>query len=359
MKKFTVLAVLALMVAVAMPVVATDLSWKGEFTYGSITDFTNAESAYGNAYYTLVGHIDDFNTINARIAAAFTNVAVVSVLDSSGTAQTVNAFNAYLNKFYLDTDIGKALKLPIGLVTSMGWLDPTFTNYDPSGYGNEGVAGFDPGTRDSAKILVTIAPVNVMLAFSPNSNALPLSTVNPLVLLDVYGAFGPISASAGWYATALGATNGLGKLGLAVAFSQAFGDLTPTVDLEGYYDLTAPAAKALGYGAGVKVAYTTMVSAAVAIDGWDAPGLDALSANVGFVPVKTFGADVGFKMNLATGASDFGLDISAWTLFGVSKLRVGYLYSSTTGADGYGSLNAPTAAGLKNGGLYFTMDVDF
>jgi hypothetical protein len=120
------------------------------------------------------------------------------------------------------------------------------------------------------------------------------------------------------------------------------------------YDLSAPTSKVIQYAAAASFAYKSMVTVMAAIDGWDKPGLDALTAQASFVPMAGLGIDAAAKFDLSGAAKpSYGVDLSAWYLFGKSKARLGYLITNNA----YGALNAP--ASLPDGGLYFSWDLTF
>jgi hypothetical protein len=352
MKKFTVLAVLALMVAVVMPVMATDFTWSGELTYGSMNDFTNVIDAYGNAKISVAGKVDANNTINATISSNYSGAPVTVLTDLAGGTGTLNAFTAYISTFDMVTDIGKVFGLSgVTIVATYGWADPTATSYSVSAFGNESLIGYDPGTRDVAQLVFGFgAPASVQLAVAQIAHSTKAIKFDPHVLADIYGAFGPVSYSVAYS----GKTDFKGTAGASVKFGQAFGDITPAVAASVSYNLAAPASKALQYGVGASFAYTTMVTVGVGLDGWDKPGLDALSVNASFVPMASLGIDVGAEFDLSGAATPkYGVDLSAWYLFGKSKARLGYLITNAA----YGALNTP--ANLNDGGLYFSWDLSF
>jgi hypothetical protein len=358
MKKFTVLAVLALMVAVALPVVAADFAFTGEITYGAINDFTNENNGYGNALLTASGKVDANTTVNFGISSNYTGAPLLIETTAGGTS--VAAFTAAISTMDMVTDIGKALGLNgINIVSTIGWVDTAATSYSVSAYGNEGLltGGVYDGlpTRDNVQFVVGMgAPISLQVSFAPFTNLAKAIAFEPSVLVDAYGVVGPLSYSVA-YATAHAKVS-MGVIGGAATFAMAFGDITPSINAEAVYDLSAPAKNALAWGAGLKVAYKTLATVDAAINGADAAS--ALTAHVGFVPMASLGFDVGANFDLTT-AAQMGIDASAWTLIGKSKVRVGYLYSKSSGADAYGNLNGPTATGMAKGGLYFNWDVTF
>jgi len=355
MKRITLLAVLALMVALALPVMATDFTWSGELTYGASTDFTKSADAYGNAFLGLTGKADANNTFYATLNTAYSGSALTVLTDLAGGTGTLNSFSAYFSAFYLTSDIGKILGLNgITAVATYGWIDTACTSYSVSGYGYESLIAYDPqGTRDNAQIVVGFgAPASIQVSVSPLVSNVGSLTFNPQILFDVYGGFGPINYSVSYSTNKT--TNFMGTVGASVKWGQAMGDLTPAVNLEVTDNLTG---NAMSLGVGASFAYTTMFSAGIgtAITLAPAFGMGNLGINTSFVPMANFGVDVDASMNLATGAANFinAIDASAWYMLGKSKARLGYLYST-----GSGAYNAPVTL-APNGGIYFSWDLTF
>lgn len=356
MKRSIVVSVVVLMTAIALPVMATDWSWSGELTYGMILNATSIADAYGNANLSVAAKADENNVFHATLASAYGGVPVSVLTDLLGGTSTLNAFTAYFSAIYFASNLGAILGLKdFDLNATYGWVDTAATSYSLSGYGYESIMAYDPqGVRDNAQIVAGYhGLVNLQVSFSPMvSNVVPQPFV-PQFLLDAYGGAGPVNYSVAY--TTNKRADGLGLVGASVKWGQAFGNLTPAVNAEVSYDLSAPATKQLEYGFGASFAVTPMVSVAAGLNGWTDAGLGSLGVNASIVPVPGLGIDLAASLNLATGAASVlnGIDGSVWCLLGKSKARVGYLYTTV----GAGSLNAP--ATLTNGGVYASWDLTF
>lgn len=229
---------------------------------------------------------------------------------------------------------------------NFGYVDAATPYYNLSTYDYESVGDFDPGSRYNLALTTAVMKmVNVLIAVDPAS----LWTGTPLAIASVNGTFGPVSAALNY------STNekpGAGLLGTDVRFQQAFGDLTVGVDVSGKYDLTD--ANGWGYGAALKVAYTSLVNVAAGLAG-SSSGLGNLGVNVNLVPTANMGVDANLSLNLAQSATTLinGGDFSAWAKLDKSTVRLGYLYS-TIGAGNVYAVAEPT-----DGGLYLNYDLSF
>ncbi len=357
MKRITLLAVVALMVAFVVPVMATDFTWSGELTYGSITDGTNVADAYANAYVNVKAAADANNTFYASILGAYAGTGLPDVVDLSGTVTVLSAFSAYFNTAYLVSDIGKILGLNgVTAVLTAGWLEPAGTSYSLTTWGYESIIAYDPWgvSHDTAELVVGFgAPLSLQVVLSPISSVQQLQAINPQAIVDAYGTMGPISYSVAY--TTNKRTDDMGLVGAAVKYTQAFGDITPAVNAEVSYDLHASAAT-IGYAA--SVAYTSVVT--VAFGGVaTTTGLGNFSAQVNLVPMSNLGIDVYASMNLASGATNLinSIDGSVWYKLGATKIRAGYLYE--TGSFALGGPSGAPANLLPNGGVYALVDLTF
>jgi hypothetical protein len=357
MKRITLLAVLALMVAVALPVMATDFTWSGELTYGAITDFTNVVDAYSNANIAVKAAADANNTFNATLNAAYAGGATApAVAIIGGGSTTLKAFGAYFSVIDFASDIGKALNLPFGLVGTIGWFEPAGTSYSVTGYAYESLIAYDPtgASHDAFQLIATFGPVNVQVAFEPIASSEAKVALAPqITVFDVYGVFGPFKAAVAY--TSNLRKDYMGKAGASITWTQAIGDLTPGVNAEFSYNLASGVTNPWTAGIGVNVAYTTFLTLGLSTTATGA-GLGNFGINLGLVPVTGIGIDVASSLNLATGAANLlnGVDVSATYKIGASKIRVGYLYETAAGFN----YNAP-ADFPPNGGAYASWDLTF
>jgi len=356
MKRITLLAVLALMVALAVPVMATDFTWSGELTYGAITDGANVVDAYGNAFIAVKAAADANNTFNATLSSAYSGTGQSVAVDLAGGATVLKAFGTYASVIDFASDLGKIMNLPFGLVATLGWFEPAGTSYSVTGYGYESLIAFDPtgASHDAFQLIATFDTVNVQLAMEPVSSTLAKVQFAPqITVFDVYGVFGPIKASVAY--TSNGKTDYMGKAGASVTWTQAMGDLTPAVNAEFAYDLASGAKNPWTIGVGVNAAYTTLITVGLSTS-INGAGLGNFGINLGLVPMTGIGIDVASSLNMASNAANIlnGIDVSGTYKFGASKVRVGYLYETVKGFN----YNAP-ADFPPNGGLYASWDLTF
>jgi hypothetical protein len=327
-----------------MPVVASESTWSGELTYGFITDFTTVLPAYGNAFLSVTFKADDNNSVTAELDTAYAGAGLDVLTDLAGTTSTLNAFTAYIGDFSGVTDLAGVLGLKdMGLMATLtyGWTDVTVENYAVSGYGEENVAGFDPGTTDTFAIdLGYMDMATLRVDLTPTT----LLDPTPDVLVNVFGTIAGVKYSVGYWT----ADNPKGEFGADLAYSLAMGDIALDVDAEVAYDMNAAV---FSYGAGVAVGYGSLVSLGAGFQG--APDFGLTGVNATLTPMEGIGLDVGMLLDFSATDMFRGLDISATKAFGAGTLRVGYLITSVDD----GALNAPDT--LPNGGMYVTYDITF
>jgi hypothetical protein len=360
MKRITLLVVLVL--AIALPAVASDFTWSGELEYGAISDFTNAADGYGYARINMKAAVDANNSINARFETLYkgTEQAVITEV-TTPTSTTISAFVAYFSRFYMTNDLGKILGLGgVSLVDVVGWTDTTGSGGDLTKYGYEGIIAWDPGTRDTIQLTAGFgAPFSLLVCVSPITSKVSGGTLyawKPQLLVNATGSFGPIAYVLGYSSFAggggAGTTDYMGALGGALTFSQAMGDVTPAVNVEAMYDLGA---KAFSMGAGVTVAYKTMATLGfgTAINLSPAPfkfGLTSIELQTnpfGPVYVDGFVALENWALN--------AIDVSVAYKAGVT-VRLGYYYQPTTATTKGEEVYAP-AQSLS--GVYIDFDLPF
>jgi len=344
MRRITLLTVLAVVLTaiIAIPAVAaTTFAWSGEITSVFQTDFTTAAEAVTVANVTLGVTINDNLSFTGLIIATANAAA-----GSTGGALT-NANGAYDATFQLGKILGMDPKV-LGEAITIGNFAPGGTAYGVTGYANEEVwgAAMTAGKVSIASVTTISNMVNLYLAVDPASFIGTGAT--PAYLADVYGTFGPISASVGYGSNK--------QQSLDVSFSQALGDLSIGAAVGETYD-TAASHYNIGFGA--KAAYKTLVTFGAATSYGNmsgTAGLGTLDVNINVAPAANFGADVWTIVDLANGGftkTAGYVDFSVWTKLDASTLRLGYVYTAqTTGAVGYYVAQTP-------GGLYFLYDLTF
>jgi len=331
MKRITLLALLAVgLMVVAIPAMAAStFAWSGEITSAFQTDFTTSSEAVSTANVTLGVTINDNLSFTGLIIAT-TNAAA----GSTGGSLT-NANGAYDATMQL----GKILNLGIGEAVTIGNFAPGATTYAVSVIANEGVFGAAMTAGNvSIQSVTTVSGINVQLAFDPGS----FFGGTAAYLADVYGAFGPVQVSLGYGSNQ--------TQGLDVQFAQSMGDLGFAVDVQEGYSMATGGGLKIGFGA--KVTYTTLLTFGIGTNyaaSGATTGLGNLGINVNLAPSATMGVDL--YANMSGTFTIAYVDASFWTKVDASTLRLGYVYTSSTG--GY------NVARLLNGGLYFTWDVTF
>jgi hypothetical protein len=150
MKKLWILLVV-LAVFGAAPLFA-DVTLSGEFMGFGSTDFNTMSGAFPKLELNLVAEIDDFNTLKLE-------------LDSEGGGFPAVA----VDDIRLVTDWGKALGLPVGISTTVGYFDTYFTGwfyYDASGWAwyydwPDGVIEKGPDANGAMEVDITAGPVMI------------------------------------------------------------------------------------------------------------------------------------------------------------------------------------------------------
>jgi hypothetical protein len=344
MKKSAVLLAALVMLAVTMPVVASESTWSGELTYGFITDFTDVAPGYGNAFLSVTFKADDNNSVTAELDTAYIG-ATETELTIPTTLTVLNEFTAYFGSFYGVSDLAGMLGLKdMGLVAELtyGWVEVDAESYSVSGYGKENVAALGPGATNDTFALD--AGYGDMAVLRLSTNPRTFGSATPDFLANLYGTIMGVKYSVEYYT----AQKPKGQIGGDLAYSLAMGDITADFDAEVAYDTDT---STLSYGAGVAVGYGSLVSLGAGFAG--TPDFGPLGINATLTPMEGIGLDVGMLLDFSATDMFQGLDISATKAFGAGTLRVGYLITSV----GAGDLNAP--ATLPNGGLYITYDIVF
>ena len=145
MKKLLVLSVL--LGLMALPMFASDFSWGGDATFGFIGDFGDAEAETDDTTFDVMATIDEYSSLTINT-------------DDLDTALSW----AGISKILVATDIGAWLDLPVGLVVSWGYDDPSSNNFQVlSGYENEDFFDFGPAEYWGLAILISYNIIEVEL----------------------------------------------------------------------------------------------------------------------------------------------------------------------------------------------------
>jgi len=324
MKKLVVLIMVLALMAIALPVMASDVSFSGELTSAFMSDFSakTTTPTASNASISLAAKVDKNNTVNAEF----------------GTDATLTpAFN----NFYLVSDLGGAFNLSgFDPVLTVGYGDPaTATTLGVSGYGNENVVVSDPGANSIGTEIALATAIgktaNVFIALDPTLLTTPKSTS---FVASADGTFGPIMAAI-YYGVSAGDV-AKGSIGGGVKYATTMSGIDLSADGQVAYDLAGSGSTAVSYGGGVS-AGVKMVSGGIGYNGGGSKSAQTVTANVALTPSDMFGLDLGAGLNFASGATAFDtLDVSGYVMVGKAKIRVGYLHEAAGWV--VGSQNAPS-----------------
>ena len=371
MKKLLVVFVALLVVALAVPVMAADRSatWGGEFTFGGITGFSEEKvsSKFGNIYFDGTIPVDDYNDVVFELAGKFNGGAIAS---SGGTTSW------QVGAAYLLTDIGGFVGLPVGLTAKGGWFGFDSRKFEVSGHGWE--RKYRPGIGKAPMFLFNIDAGMVIFDVGfdfDNGGDAATPKQDYVVMASVPDVAGLVSIEAGYFikedADFKGQFTANAKAeGIADMVDAAFGFGYDTTDNAGTSkgpdgilltldDVWLPA---WWWGLGVK-ANVSMLGIGVSVNGEEEMTIDKLGVDVNAAVTDEFGVDIGLGLNLDKDALETfgGFSFSAYYKPGVSKWRVGYVYTK----DGVYDYQAPillqdaSLAPDEKGGLFISCDIDF
>jgi len=381
MKKALVV-LLALSFVAAAAFADTTLAYKGEITYGIITNGTQSNTTDGwpNGYVNFTLNADANNS--AVVGLSWWNTiptfgsAVYGALYPTGKeGADLGMPVADLELAYIKSDIGGALSLgdTVDPVLYAGWGVFDLPGYAVTQYGSERIAaiGIDAGNADGifgaeagsgyglAAVDVNVMQmVHIVAAAAGNVYA----SGGGQALIGAYGAVGPVSFEAGWAMR----NTASGFIPLGAQFATSFGDIGVTAMANLTYNMNSGVTTALLWSAGAKVVFMANYTVDAAIISY-IPSATAtanalkltgdLMAN--FTP--SLGVVVSPYLNFDSAAKDMfdTLELFVWTTFGATKLRVGYLYMAGDVTDlNAGNDYAPGKNGLK-GGFWFSVDYNF
>jgi hypothetical protein len=335
----------------------------GEFTFGTITNFTAEESngGFANMYVDISLWPDDYNSLLIEIAGD-------NLMDSQGFFNMKNVYWEWA------TDVGKALDLPVTLKNTAGKTSLYTRKYEVSGLAYERPVrpAMDPIPWKFAvgtdKFIATLG-----VGFGAGFTLLPAAAeaTRDLGVLVEIPSIGPASAELFYLApnnadfTGIVGFNAkaLGLLNEMVDFAGGFSyNLLDTIDrtsagpdglLGTADDVIAPQ---WAYGIGAKVKYNK-ISGAVSINGNDTNALNQLGIDAAFAATDVFGLDAALGLCMADGADTFqGAEVSVYAKVGVSKWSVGYQIKDNPVGPGFNYVNAVANA---KGGLFVAVDTNF
>jgi len=372
------LGIVAVALLVALPAMAsTTLGVAGEVTYGITGNGAGTTDAFGNAYINFTMSVDPNNTAVLELFA--NKLPTISSASGGYGAELIAVPLAYLK-----SDVGAILGMDpktIDPVLYAGFGNATTPGYGVTDYGIEDIAALGIGGEASGMNAAEGTPypyvalntsvmgmANILLGVS--STALTqFPGVAQQAVIGAYTTIGPVSVEASYALDAANPGWGKGDIGAGALVNYKMGDLALNGTVQIVDKLALTTANFL-WSAGVSASYQGNYGGGFSIVNFfptDAGGATAIptggalkaTVNADATFAKNLGVNIGAMLNFDPNATPFdSLDASAWTTFGATKLRVGYLYITSTSYALAAALNAPSANGGK-GGAYFTLDLPF
>jgi hypothetical protein len=300
MKKLWILLVAIAMLGAA-PLFA-DVTLSGEFMGAGWWNFSDpGGTAFPKVELNGMAEIDDFNTLKFEF-------------DSEGADWT--AHNIAVDDIRLVTDWGKALMLPVGIKTTVGYFDTYFTGwnyYDASGWTHyypwdNKLVEQGPNVAGAMQVDIAAGPVNVHWYNDGAGN-------NFMVGADA--AFGGLSA---WLA--YGSTFGaFGDGDLAIELAYAIMDMANV----GAFFRYGLGDSAFTYGVNLGAGFG-MFHVAAGLEGDDVDALDNIVAEVTVAPADPAKIWVAAFMDLGGAEAFAGLDIGGSYKVGAADFALGYFY---------------------------------
>jgi hypothetical protein len=295
---------------------------------------------------------DDFNSVYIELDGESTD-------NIGGTGDLTKAIEAPFDRAWFSTDLGKALKLPVGVVTTIGFNE--WKNKD----GNKVTKGewediIGKGFKKwGVQFEVMPAPIVTL------RSTFVLDADEKAIMVGAYGAQGPVSYEAAYY------TNGqdpdLGFIEGGVKFVQDVAEgINLAVAVNGAYDMFdgakdvkdplsgavliagAPYVPFWQAGVGVSVMYQKMASLGIGWRGeswkWDDDVFDKLDTELGSMQVDLWAMPIADQplelyavLGLGLGDSDIydsmfdSFEVSVKYTVGKAYFYVGYLYNAEEG----------------------------
>lgn len=313
--------VLAVLLALAMPAVASEVTIAGWARYGFIYPVNAADvvkhAVYARLYATY--KVDDFNTFTLQY---FNNDPVI-VNAIGATATTTIADNVYIYYAYLTTNLAKFLKLDasglgLSLVTGKLWQGD-------AGYGNVTQSSWEDTsvTAAGAPSWGVAANISYKTFFTVELADIPVTANDYYV--GVYtaqsGDFGAINAELSYDGNAA-ATIADGVFAFGANWSKAFGDITPKVGVGMNYNLGT---NALAWNAGFRVTHKTLGLVSVAAKGVTGTMFNLLIADFAVNAIKNMAILGTVKLDFTAGADVFNtLDAAVRFDVGAADFYLGY-----------------------------------
>jgi len=313
--------VLAVLLAIAMPAVASEVTIAGWARYGCIIPVNAADvtkhAVYARMYATY--KVDDFNTFTLQ----FFNNDPVIVASIGATATSTIADNVYIYYAYDTINLAKWLKLDasgLGLTLIAGKLWQ-----GDAGYGNVTQSGWEDTsvTAAGAPSWGLAANISYKTLFTLELADIPVTKNDYYVGLYTAqtGDWGALNAEVSYDGNAA-ATLADGVVALGANYSKAFGDITPKVGAGFNYNLGAAT---YAWNAGIRVTHKTLGLVSVAAYGKTGATFNLLIADFAINAIKNMGILGTVKLNFATGEDLFNtLDAAVRLDVGAADIYLGY-----------------------------------
>jgi hypothetical protein len=350
MKKVILLIMSALLVvAFAVPAMA-DVSFSGRILDSFITGFAPKEGkATFNYYYLyldMVAEVDEYNTVTMEFWGS----------PGMGTAINWPYGGWDLTAANLETDVGAALGLPVGLTTTIGNFWACGRKFEATWHAIERWGGWGGNGMDrqcnqinGVQAKVDFGVGNVAVGTSIGENFGPNVGETAPVMYAIVGLpeLGPVDVEAYIYGT--GDTEFKPVIGANAKVA-----IEP-VDIAAGFDFDLDTSN-WDYGVGARAGFG-MFEVGAGLTGNNTDALDSVALEAGAelaeLGAGTVGVDAGVGLGLFSGADTFqGAEISAYYKPGASTWRVGYIITSNN----YAYLSV---ASLQDGGLFISGDIEF
>ena len=302
MKRVWILVV-ALMVLVALPSFSTEgdhggveLDYSGDFRSFANYDF---EADAGNAAVSR-------NRFQWKVAVDDYNSVLLRLHDANGNFLPADLG---IHEFYLDTDFGAALGLPVALSGRFGFFEHYLTGWPRYTTVNR---------TNNAWVGDGIAEAFLIkLGFGPATLHYFNRTQSTDFMAGVNAAFAGVNAWLGYKSTY--ADLGGGDLAVEAAYALDFGDFTGNVSAAFKYGLGSEA-WVYDFNLG---AHYGMFHLGAGISGTDVEALDRLVAELRVSPMEA--ARIHAALYLLNGLGDLSVDIGATYNVGAAKFSLGYI----------------------------------
>jgi hypothetical protein len=345
MKKLLVVFTAILVVAFAAPAFATDATWSGEFDFGGITSFDEEEVNNGwvNAYADVTLEVDDYNDI------------VLEFLWQNGGTWGVGYAG-------LNTDLGMALGLPVGLTMTGGYVNIYSEKYEVTGHATERVdIRSNIGTSPMFVAAVDVAPVTIKIGVGFDAGVPGGGVQDYAVYAYAPGIADMVDIEAGYFI----ANNDDFKGNFMVTAKAT--DIMDMLGIAGGFRYNAAAGGGVGdekwfWGAGVKADLMDMLGIGVGVKGQEEDAFQILTVDVNVAVTDEFGADLALGLGFGDVMETFGgFEASVYYTPGVSTWRAGYLYRNEDAALTNNYMYAAPAASqsASGGGLFINCGLDF